>query len=266
MSNSANGVSHYIPQPTSTKGDYFNAAPPGLAPELQELFEFPSRRARIAADAGRKRETTAIDEDVEIGRFGEGGLENNDGAYEHDVFANHEFGGGEAADETLSAGGFRFDLGDDGLPTPAKMDGGDDFDLPTGRNARASQASKKQKLSNGQDPQLEDLAQFDEENFDVFHSESNGPLAVFDDPTSGFVPGSQSQSQVVAGTQRESLGETEEDHALDGNGVERIGNWSKNTVKAINVLKAELKDDEPMVFENVAKEVRSRLPRVALRC
>ena len=159
----------------------------------------------------------------------------------------------------MSAGGFRFDMGDDGLPTPAKMNDGDDFDVTTGRNARASQVSKKQKLSNGQDPQLDDLAQFDEENFDVFHSESNGPLAVFDDPTSGFVAGSQSQSQsqAVAGTQRESLGETEEDNVLGGNEVERIGNWSKNTVKAINVLKSELKDDEPMVFATVAKEVRS---------
>ena len=157
----------------------------------------------------------------------------------------------------MSAGGFQFDMGDDGLPTPAKMNDGEEFDLPTGRNARASQASKKQKLSNGQDPQLDELAQFDEENFDVVYSESHGPLAVFDDPTSGFVQGSQSQSQVVTGTQRDSLGETEEDQILEGDVVQRIGNWSKNTVKAINILQSELKDDEPMVFATVAKEVRS---------
>lgn len=243
VSNSATSV--YLPKPTDPKGNSFNIAPPGLAPELQELFEFSSRRSRIAADAGRKRDHVQDDE-VEAGRFVMDAPDMSFADDGQDVFGDIDDNNAPQDD----SGGFQFDLGDDGMPIRAD----EEFEGNFAGKPRASQANKRQKLS--QDGRS---SPFLEEDFDLVHSESYGPLAVFDDAPSTAAHASETQS-AAPGTQRESLGETEEDNLLaNGTTVDTSAKWSRNTVKAINVIQAELKKDDEVVFAKVADKVRLEL-------
>jgi cohesin complex subunit SCC1 len=71
----ADPVSHFMPTRTTNEGTFFCAAPPGLAPELEELFLFPTTTRRPRGESTQPREpppkrarTASEEPDVEIAR------------------------------------------------------------------------------------------------------------------------------------------------------------------------------------------------------
>ncbi|BGP21886.1 cohesin complex subunit SCC1 [Rhodotorula toruloides] len=242
-------------------------APPGLlAPELQDLFKMPTRRAQIRLE-GRER---VKDKDVEQGRRAmsvvsnlshlraDAGLDVFDADLDH---LNRDFGGGEADD----LGGFEH--GDFQL----------DLDFPDGNDGQdplATPAKKKQRTGKAREGTVDDLATparsvlsaLAKDELPTYHSE--GPLAVFDDVTAnvaasmaGTATPSQSQSQ--AGVSQ-SLGTETEALAAGAESVTQksgsISLQSKNTRKAVRVLKDQVGEDleQPIEFEKVAKTASRR--------
>lgn len=256
-------------------------APPGLlASELQDLFAMPTRREQIRL-AGRERKE---DRAVEQGRRAMSVLSNQshlraDSAANFDLDAfgaadlNQDFGGG--FDEDL--GGFDhgagFDLGEDPLGAEDPL-------------ATPKRPSKKRRTTEGGDfaadadedadplatPAQSVLSALAREDLPQYHSE--GPLAVFDDVSSvgaarsmaGTATPSQSQSQTLS----QSLGTEQERAAADGESLTQksgsISLQSRNTRKAVRVLKEQLAtdaveaaqptEDKKVEFTKVAQKVR----------
>lgn len=98
-------------------------------------------------------------------------------------------------------------------------------------------------------------AEPDEEEDEAKLIESKGPLAVFDDTTS------TTQTQQQTQTLSQSLGEDDEELVADGGLLP--GKWSKNTFKAVGVLRKELGGDKEeaegkkVVFAELAEGVSS---------
>lgn len=176
-----------------------------------------------------------------------------------------DYDGGEAFDAGLIAEDAHF----------AALEAGDDsfaFDLGGGGNGATPKASKNKKQKTAHTPGDDDeerdslaaLPRFgDEEDAEV--NVSIGPLAVFDLGATGPDATQASQSQAAA-TQSQSMGATEEDE-LENEGTEGTPKfkWSKNTVKAIEILKDELELSQEeqdaervkaLEFDKVAEQVR----------
>lgn len=250
----------------------------------------PTRREQIKLE-GRERDKAAekegADKDVELGRRAmsvisnvRGGSVIGDGAEnpfgEFDL--NQDFGGGF---DEAPAGGEEYGGGFDGGEFQLDLDldagiadeQGDVFKTPT----KANRASKKQKTSH--DVGSREPSIFEGEGTpapsslfkdDLPQYRSEGPLAVFDDVSSastvaGSVAESQSQSQPQAATASQSLGTTEEGDAAESMVEQKTGTVSlrsKNTRKAVGVLKSELLEKEnetgveTLEFGKVAEKVR----------
>lgn len=261
---------YYLPRPLDATGNMYLFAPPGLAPELQAMFRFPSRRALIKAEGRERSPSLGADVEVEAGRRAASsvGHAHDDG---FDVNERDFGGGGEGEEmdlggfdyqpglETDANGAFRFELdgeadrvGDGGTPGPAGSGAG---------AAKASQRNSKKQKTDGGVPVVD--------YEDAVRTASGGPLAVFDDARSGTHVASQTQTQTqTQQTQQtptqltQSLGEEEEEAVLDGGSV-RPGKWSRNTLKALGVLRSELRGEEEgrqMEFGRVAEKVRWRAP------
>lgn len=143
---------------------------------------------------------------------------------------HQEFGGGGEED----MGGYGYE--------PMGEDAGFQFDLEGEEDevvVKGSQSLKKERRKR-------EVEERDEEEGEGRVSE--GPLAVFDDART--VAATQTQTQ----TQTQSLGADEEDAVVETK-------WSKNTVKALGVLRQELDPEDEgfkMEFSAVADKVSRR--------
>lgn len=215
----------------------FLFAPPGLAPQLQQLFKFPSRRALIKTQ-GRER---SPDLAVEAGRRAALSpmLE----------FDHNDFGGG--GDESFEAGG---GMGVDAFGDQEGLGGHDEFqfdvpdvevDVEERKAAEREKDAKRRKMIEEHDLAVDDDVVGGADVEEPVQSESVGALAVFDQAGSGSATQTQTQTQTQSGV------DEDED-------IERAkGKWSKNTMKAVGVLRGEIKGEGQSVeFEKVAGKVR----------
>ncbi|KAM0749226.1 hypothetical protein T439DRAFT_348764 [Meredithblackwellia eburnea MCA 4105] len=231
----ASDPSFYLPKPLDATGNMYLFAPPGVAPQHEHLFKFSSRRALIKAQ-GRER---SPDNEVEQGRDRVGSPDGFD--------FNQDFGGGGADDSFGMEGGAGF--GDD-------LGGHDDFqfDLDEGEVGREEveqeRAAKRQKMIREHEAAIDaagdevrDVEEEEEEGQGGF-TDSVGALAVFDQ---------QQASATQTQTQTQVTGDDDED------GDRAKGAWSKNTMKAVGVLRSEVKKEGQSVkFEKVAGKASRR--------
>ncbi|GAA5896463.1 uncharacterized protein JCM6883_006913 [Sporobolomyces salmoneus] len=260
-------------------------APPGLlAPELRDLFNMPTRRERIQLE-GRSRRGKE-DRPVELGRRAASVLSNvsnnrND-MYFGDDFNNMEFGGGgEEAEVDL---GFNLAPEDEGL---GGFDGGDNFDLDLGLDEEQNfdegaktptKRAKKAKTSHAGDGEREVTpARSVGSGRGIFEDEekvyrSEGPLAIFDELGSGRTVASSASAATLTPSRSQVMSEslaTEAEEAAaraapsQGDSLTqksgRISLQSKNTRKAVQVIKEQLEEVE----ENESEEKKVEFNKLA---
>jgi hypothetical protein len=259
------GSNVLLPRAIEGDEDWVISAPPGLAPELSDLFQFQTRRARIA---GERQRSPTEDREIEQGRragselldqMDMGGM--GDMMDDRDFFAGQEFGGGDETNGSIK--GFQFDL--------EEGEQQDDEENASGSKKAASQKKRSAAAAELEDDRSRrsSPARYNE---DFIPSTSDGPLAIFDDASGGGMYASQSQQPTQSqqqsqressdGAIRESLGETEEEAILANANMTQLfkddKKLSKNTVKALGVLRNEFSTSEQVsevVFEKVAEKV-----------
>ena len=207
-------LAHFLPTKVTPEGTFFCAGPPGLAPELSELFMrpmqggLPSKKRGASPDKGgrkkpRVEEGTHEEEEVEQGR--------RDASIAPSVAIPSDALGGRAS--FAPEGGF--DFGDvSGGVDDFRMDVGGDFpvahDEMGAERARSVAPSERSRLS---------TPAVDAEEGEGTYADVSSAIAVFD------VRSSQSQEPANDG---ESKG------------------YSRNTVKALGIIRRDLQpeDDE----------------------
>lgn len=219
-------LAHFIPTKVTPEGSFFCAAPPGLAPELAEMFLRPAnslttkRRAASPNGSPNKRRRAASEDDVEQARRA-GSIAPSVGLGS-DVLGAHD-GGLDFPDMGLGGDDFQFDAGD--------MDG----------RAKSAAPSALSRLST---PAL-DAAAFLDDTEDTY-ADAACPIVMFD---------SRPNTQVEEGQNEQVDKEVEQSNA-DGKG------YSKNTIKALGVIRRELKPidgedqgDKVLSFNNMSDKV-----------
>lgn len=209
-------LAHFLPTKVTPEGTFFCAGPPGLVPELSELFMrplqsgLPSKRRGASPDKGgrkkpRVEEGAHEEEEVEQGR--------RDASIAPSVVIASEALGGRAS--IAPEGGF--DFGDvSGGMDDFRMDVGGDFPVAhddVAERARSTAPSERSRMS---------TPAVDAEEGEETYADVSSAIAVFD-----VRPSQSSQSQ---------------ESANDG---ESKG-YSRNTVKALGIIRRELQpeDDE----------------------
>lgn len=261
-------AAYYLPRAVEKgKDKYVISAPPGLAPELEELFMFPSRDNVGRGASVAPSVANADDLDVELGRrasgapdldgFGGGGFPDAGG-----FDTSFGFGADNGADETglggfdtgfddaLNAAPIQFD--DDGLPI---QPGGDDAGLAPSQSKRAK--GKGKAVAEETTPFEDD----EEEDETAGRVVSKGPLAVFDtaSATARTSSTSASQAQQQTSTQSHSLDADEEEDALAASShFGADDKVSRNTVKALGVLRDEFQGEtgRRTTFQKLGQDVR----------
>ena len=207
-------LAHFLPTKVTPEGTFFCAGPPGLAPELSELFMrpmqggVPSKKRGASPDkGGRKKprvDESVPEEEVEQGR--------RDASAAPSVAVPSEAVGGRAS--FAPEGGF--DFGDvSGGMDDFQMDVGGDFpvahDEMGADRARSVAPSERSRLS---------TPAVDAEEGEGTYADVSSAIAMFDVRSS-------SQSQESA-------------NEVEGKG------YSRNTVKALGIVRKELQpeDDE----------------------
>jgi cohesin complex subunit SCC1 len=205
-------LAHFLPTKVTPNGTFFCGGPPGLAPELEEMFMrpvtskiVPSHKRRGAASPGRPNKKPRLDgdEDVEQGVRA--------GSVAHSIGLGSEVlgRGGSIGPE----GGFDFgDHADMGM-------GMDDFQMDIGGDMERGKSAALTDLSRLSTPMPGDGLPLDDG--DETYADLACPIATFD-----LRP---SQSQL---TEKEKEGEGAGDN--EGKG------YSKNTVKALGIIRKEL--------------------------
>jgi cohesin complex subunit SCC1 len=227
-------LAHFMPTKTTSEGTFFCGAPPGLAPELAEMFmqplEYPSGKKRAASpgkDKGKKKakidEGSGLDDDDEVEKRLRASVAPSMGI-------GSVMGRGSVVPEDFTLG-----IDDGGMAI-------DDFQLdvpPADQElGRASVApSERSRISRMSTPAL-----FDEG--ELSYADANCPIASFDSR-----PSQQSQ---------QTSSEMDRDAEVADDGKE----YSKNTVKALGIIRRELRptEEEPeadrvMSFEQMADKV-----------
>ncbi|KDQ21506.1 hypothetical protein BOTBODRAFT_25950 [Botryobasidium botryosum FD-172 SS1] len=259
----ADPVAHFFPTQVTPAGTFFCAAPPGMAPELAELFMFPSvdlRRPRepTAEPEGRtpkRARTVGPSEEPEVARRATSEARARSVAFDSDVL------GEGGIPQFPEEGG---DLGMD-IDPPFEIPGGEEagFDIPglgdpstpKAHDPRSSRApsvlpasdigpeAAKSRLST---PALGDLEE--EATGDVAYAEHECPIAVFDTRSKGSQEDSQEPSQA---------GETPEAEDQPEKG------FSKNTIRAVSIIKKELAvmpegEEKVLSFARVSEKASRR--------
>ncbi|KAH7102054.1 Rec8 like protein-domain-containing protein [Auriculariales sp. MPI-PUGE-AT-0066] len=221
-------IAHFMPTKVTPEGTFFFAGPPGLAPELLDMFMFPTngsyqkRRAVSPNGEGRtpkKRrvepDAEAEQEDVELGR--------REGSRAPSFALGSEIMGGDHGD------GINFD-------DPANL-GMDDFQMPAYDDQIDISLHDDTRLSTpGVDEQVPDF-----EDGDAY-VDMSCPIALFDTSQA-------TQEQRAA-----------EEAAATGEGGDRGKGYSKNTARALQILRRELAPpaEPPMSFANVSEKATRR--------
>jgi cohesin complex subunit SCC1 len=217
---------HFLPTRNINGRSMFYAGPEGLAPELENLFTFPSdilRKHREASmteeERANKRPRIQSEEDLEIARRGSI-LPPSEGGFALDPFN---------PDETIDFPPFQEDI-------PFQPD---ENELITPRAKRVRQ-EREPSIAPSRAESIARHVQYDE--VDPDH-----PLGMFD-------PRIQAE--------RESLMETPQKSSLGGGGTEisrTTGGYSKNTGMAMGLLRREIEaieeEDKVVRFEKLANKV-----------
>ncbi|TFK44627.1 Rec8 like protein-domain-containing protein [Crucibulum laeve] len=221
-------LAHFLPTKVTPLGTYFCAAPPGLAPELNELFLRPiqhslsnKRRAESPEKGSNKRTrlegSVQGDDEIEQGRRAESLAPSV--AMGSDILGRASLGPDAGFDFADQTGG----LEDYQLDVP-EFDAGGDYDMDRGKSAAPTDRSRTSTPGLG----IED----GEDNY----ADATCPIALFD------LRPSQSQTQTQATDREADTVDTE------GKG------YSKNTVKALGLIRKEL---QPTVDEEEEDKVLS---------
>ena len=205
-------LAHFLPTKITPEGTFFCAGPPGLAPELSELFMrpmqggLPSKKRGASPDKGGRKKPRVEEgthEEVEQGR--------RDASIAPSIAIASEALGGRAS--VVPEGGF--DFGDvSGGMDDFRMDVGADFPVAhdeVAERARSAAPSERSRLS---------TPAVDAEEGEETYADVSSAIAVFD-----VRPSQSSQSQ-------ESTNEAE------GKG------YSRNTVKALGIIRRELQPED----------------------
>lgn len=236
-------LAHFMPTRTTANGTFLCAAPPGLAPELQELFmrpvqpltgpkrrpsqeppESPTKRRRTEGSVAPEDEGVDVD-DLEQGR--------RESRAPSVALGSEAFGGRASV-------GPGFDFGDQSGPVDDFQMDVPEFEMDAGIGMdpehRARSKSVLSELSRLSTPAPENAPL---EEGEETYADAKCPIAIFDDRGS-------SQSQDTA-TQASTD---------DGKG------YSKHTVQALGIIRRELQpapdSDEPKVmsFKKMSDKVR----------
>ncbi|KIK67116.1 hypothetical protein GYMLUDRAFT_37150 [Collybiopsis luxurians FD-317 M1] len=199
-------IAHFLPTKVTPEGTFFCAAPPGLAPELTELFLLPMSglgiKRRGASPGGKgahkrqRLDPSAEEDEGEIGRRAESAVPDND------ILAR-----GSLGPDPLDFGDQSGLVDDFQLDVPPFDPTIVDLDVDRAKSAAPSERSR---LST---PALDGI--FPEEDDANNYANADCPIAMFD---------VQTQSQ-----------------ATD---VQAVDTYSKNTVKAISVIRKEVRPTE----------------------
>jgi cohesin complex subunit SCC1 len=216
-------LAHFLPTKVTSGNAFFCAAPPGLAPELAELFMrpltgslAPKRRGTSPEKGSNKRprlDGSIHEDDIEHGRRA-GSL-----APSHllgsDILGRHSVG----PDGIIDFGDQTVGLDDYQLEVP-------DFDTGAGGNMDIDRARSKSlapsALSRLSTPTPDGLVI---EDGDETYADASCPIAMFD-----VRPSTQTQ------TQTQTQGTEGEAQSADNEGK----GYSKNTVKALSIIRKEL--------------------------
>ncbi|KAF9070059.1 Rec8 like protein-domain-containing protein [Rhodocollybia butyracea] len=223
-------IAHFLPTKVTSEGTFFCAGPPGLAPELAELFMIPVERLgagkRRGASPGpdgkankRQRLDEPVDDEVEIGRRAASVVPGSDimgraGSIGPDAML--DFGGG---DQSALVDDFQFDA----AAVDMNMDHMD----------RVSEHSKSRMSTPAAHGDV-----FPEEGDDEHSANAACAISAFD-----------AQTQTQAGTEKD---------------VQAVDTYSKNTVKAISVIRRELQpmegdeEEKVMSFRKMADKASRR--------
>lgn len=237
-------LAHFLPTKTTPEGTFFCAAPPGLAPELAELFMRPIRHGATSKRRGtspekvsnkRPRLDGSIHEDeVEQGRR-EPSLAPSHGV-RSDIMGRGSMGPDGVIDFADQTGG----LEDYQLDVPEfDMGGGGDMDMDRGRSKSVALSA----LSRLSTPAPDGLPI---EEGDETYADATCPIAMFD---------------VRPSTQTQTQGIEQETQTADNEGK----GYSKNTVKALAVIRKDLQpvpgqedQDKMLSFRKMSDKVCHR--------
>jgi cohesin complex subunit SCC1 len=212
-------LAHFLPTKVTNNGAFFCAAPPGLAPELAELFMRPvtggpppKRRGTSPDKSPNKRprlDGSVHEDDIEQGRRA-GSLAPSH-ALGSDVLGRHSVGPDGVIDFGDQTGG----LDDYQLGVPEfDMGAGGDMDIDRARSKSLAPSA----LSRLSTPAPDGVVI---EEGDETYADASCPIAMFD-----IRPSAETQTQ---GTEREA-------QIADNEGK----GYSKNTVKALGIIRKEL--------------------------
>ena len=236
-------LAHFLPTRNTQHGTFFSAAPPGLAPELADMFLRPLANLQPAKRRGgspdkppskkRRVEGEEGEEDEEVGQARRAISRAPSLALGSDVYG------------PSAAAGMDFTF-DEGAAMPI-----DDFEMKIPEPGREQSAGPLSPLSRLSTPPPDALIEEGEES----HADATCPIALFDD-------------RVAGSSQAASQGQSQEP-SDDGKG------YSKNTVKALTIVRRELQpgaedaedEDKYMSFNRMAQKVRfHELPLICLCC
>lgn len=231
-------ISHFLPTKVTPNGTFFFAGPPGIAPELQEMFMRPvstfvpaskrrgtspekpqSKRARIEPEG----EVGTVPEDEgEPGQARRASVAPSQGGVGSEILGHESVGPVFEFDNAgLGMEDFQMDIGGEEIPIPP-------VELVREKSAAPSELTR---ISRASTPAVE-AGEGDETYADL-----ECPIAVFD------MKGSSQVSEESAGT------------SSDGKG------YSKNTVRALGIVRKELEpsegdaEDKVMSFNHMATKV-----------
>ncbi|EJD52753.1 hypothetical protein AURDEDRAFT_111326 [Auricularia subglabra TFB-10046 SS5] len=220
----ADPLAHFCPTKVTPEGTFYYAGPPGLAPELAELFMFPAkgatakrRGASPGAEGRAAKKPRLADEAVEDPE-----MPRRAGSQAPSVGIGSEILGGAANDEGLGVGG------DSGMFEDFQLDMGGDFDGDLGLRP---DAETRLSTPAADIPDVEDGQAY---------ADLSCPIALFD---------------TKQATQEERQAEDEGDNAKG---------YSKNTTRALAIVRRELQPvngqprAEPMSFAKMSEKATRR--------
>ncbi len=235
-------IAHFLPTKTTAQGTFFFAAPPGLVPELADMFMRPVTNLNASKRRGaspekppsKKRRTdgSVAGDEEEIEQARREGSRAPSLALGSDVYGRASVGPGMDF-----AFGDNTGMGEDFQMDVPEFEGG-----PVGPEAERARSKSlaPSALSRLSTPPPDVML----EEGDESHADVTCPIAVFDDR--------------VAASQGQSQASTELASSDDGKG------YSKNTVKALSIIRKDLEpsaeepaEDKYMSFNNMAQKVRA---------
>ncbi|OJT10264.1 Cohesin subunit rad21 [Trametes pubescens] len=236
-------IAHFLPTKTTAQGTFFFAAPPGLVPELADMFMRPVTNLNASKRRGaspekppsKKRRTdgSVAGDEEEMEQARREGSRAPSLALGSDVYGRASVGPGMDF-----AFGDNTGMGEDFQMDVPEFEGG-----PVGPEAERARSKSlaPSALSRLSTPPPDVML----EEGDESHADVTCPIAVFDDR--------------VAASQGQSQASTELASSDDGKG------YSKNTVKALSIIRKDLEpsaeepaEDKYMSFNNMAQKASRR--------